>query len=54
MALVEAHALAGAGIGWVDAHLLAAARLADTPLWTLDRPLRRAAERLDIYGEPEI
>lgn len=54
MALVEAHRLEGSGIGWVDAHLLTAARLADTPVWTLDRPLRRVAERLAIYGEPEI
>ncbi len=35
-------------------HLLAAATLTDTPLWTLDRALRRAAERLHIFGEPEV
>ena len=35
-------------------HLLAAATLTDTPPWTLDRALRRAAERLHIFGEPEV
>jgi predicted nucleic acid-binding protein len=31
------------GIGWIDAHLLAAALLSNTPLWTLDRRLRNLA-----------
>jgi len=41
--------LCGLGIGWVDAHLLAATRL--TPgarLWTLDKRLERAAIPLGI------
>lgn len=41
--------LFGLGIGYVDAHLLAAARL--TPgatLWTRDQRLARAAERLQL------
>jgi predicted nucleic acid-binding protein len=54
MRLVGAHRLAGSGIGWVDAHLLAAASLARVPLWTLDRALKRVAERLDVFGEPEV
>ena len=52
MMLVERHGIAGTGLGWVDAHLLASATLSGTPLWTLDRALRRAAERLDVFGEP--
>ena len=40
--------LYGRGIGWVDAHLLAAARLAGAPLWTLDRPLLKVASALAI------
>jgi hypothetical protein len=28
--------------------------LSDTPLWTLDRALRRAAEALDVFQEPEV
>lgn len=53
MMLIERHRISGTGLGWVDAHLLASAMLSATPLWTLDRPLRRAAERLDVFGEPE-
>lgn len=33
----------GRGIGWVDAHLLTSALLAQTPIWTLDRKLRDLA-----------
>jgi hypothetical protein len=40
--LVEARALAGAGIGWVDAHLLASALSERAEVWTLDRRLARA------------
>lgn len=49
-ALVERHRLHGTGLGWVDAHLLAAARLADVPLYTRDRALAVAARRLGIPG----
>jgi predicted nucleic acid-binding protein len=44
--LVERHTLAGSGIGWLDAHLLASTMMAGASLWTLDRPLARAARRL--------
>lgn len=40
--LVERYRLAGTGIGWIDAHLLAAARLSDAELYTHDAALRRA------------
>jgi predicted nucleic acid-binding protein len=53
MTLVEREGLSATGLGWVDAHLLTAARLSSTRLWTLDRALRRAAERLGVFGEPE-
>ena len=53
MTLIERRGIAGTGLGWVDAHLLASAMLSGTPLWTLDRALRRAAERLDVFAEPE-
>jgi predicted nucleic acid-binding protein len=43
------HGLFGFGIGYVDAHLLAATRLtAGTRLWTRDKQLRGAAERLGL------
>lgn len=48
LAFVSSHRLSGRGIGWVDAHLLAAAALARTPLWTLDRKLHAAAARVGI------
>lgn len=48
LALVERHALAGTGIGWVDAHLLAAAALSRASLWTLDRRLGAVAARLGL------
>lgn len=49
LALIEAHGLMGRGIGYVDAHLLAATVLsAPGRLWTRDRPLRAAAQALDL------
>jgi hypothetical protein len=40
--------LHGLGLGWVDMHLLAAARLGASELYTLDRKLGEAAKRLHI------
>ncbi len=41
--------LFGTGIGYVDAHLLAATRLTqDATLWTRDRKLESVAERLRL------
>lgn len=40
--------LMGRGIGLVDVHLLASARLAGIRLWTLDRRLRAAAGDLRV------
>ena len=46
---IEAHALHGRGIGFIDAHLLVSARLTpDTQLWTRDRRLTAAAEALGV------
>lgn len=46
---IEDHALFGLGIGYTDAHLLAAARLSPgTQLWTRDRGLGLAATRLSL------
>ncbi len=44
--LIERAGLFGTGLGMVDVHLLAAARLSDASLWTHDRALARAAERI--------
>lgn len=49
LALVDRDALFGIGIGYVDAHLLAATRLtAGASLWTRDGRLRDAANRLRL------
>ena len=47
LALIERHELFGLGIGYVDAQLLAATMLTDdAQLWTSDRRLSKAAERV--------
>ncbi|MEO8196175.1 MAG: type II toxin-antitoxin system VapC family toxin [Thermoanaerobaculia bacterium] len=40
--------LVASGIGWVDVHLLAAAALSGSRLWTLDRRLAAVAARLEL------
>ena len=40
--LLESHGLAGRGLGWVDMHLLASARLGAVPLLTPDPALDTA------------
>lgn len=46
--LIDARSLAGRGIGWVDAHLLASALLGAARLWTLDARLARAASAVGL------
>jgi predicted nucleic acid-binding protein len=48
MRFVEMHRFMGAGLGCIDVHLLASARLTAAPLWTMDAELRGAAEKLGI------
>jgi predicted nucleic acid-binding protein len=48
LALLDREKLYGRGLGWIDAHLLASAMLADCPIWTLDVSLKRAAAHLRI------
>ncbi len=46
---IERHALMGRGIGYVDAHLLAAVALAGSArLWTRDKRLRTVADSLAL------
>lgn len=51
---IEAHTLFGLGIGYTDAHLLAAVKLTQgTQLWTRDRRLSAASVRLGLaYASP--
>jgi predicted nucleic acid-binding protein len=48
LAFVTANQLYGRGLGWVDMHLLASARLARLPLWTLDKRLAKVASALTL------
>ena len=48
MSLIEAHRLMGTGLGFIDAHLLASARLSGIRLWTHDLQLKKAAAKLDV------
>ncbi len=52
LAFIGHHELYGLGIGYVDAQLLAATMLTDAVLWTRDRRLRTAAERLGVAYAP--
>jgi predicted nucleic acid-binding protein len=47
-ALLDRHRLFGAGISWIDAHLLASARLSACRLWTTDVRLLAVARRLRL------
>lgn len=46
--LIEQHQLMGRGIGFVDAQLLASARLSTCFLWTQDHRLAELAEALGV------
>jgi predicted nucleic acid-binding protein len=49
MQFIEKNSLSGCGIGYLDAHLLAATRLSPgAMLWTRDRRLLAAAVRLKL------
>ena len=46
--LIETERLYGRGLGWVDVHLIASARITGCSLLTLDKPLQRVAADLRI------
>ena len=48
MHFIEEHSLMGKGLGYIDAHLLVSAVLAQAPLWTLDRKLKESSCRLGL------
>ena len=45
---IDRNHLMGKGVGFVDVHLLASAQLAGVPLWTADKRLRSAADKLAL------
>jgi predicted nucleic acid-binding protein len=48
LGFLEQHRLFGEGITWIDAHLLASARLSNCRLWTLDTHLLKAAAKFNV------
>ncbi len=46
--LIDRHKFFGLGIGYVDAHLLAAAQLSGAFFWTRDKRLAQVATRLGV------
>ena len=48
LAFIESQGLPGTGIGWVDAHLLAAASAVRCSILTHDRRLKAHAARLNL------
>lgn len=46
--LLESERLFGRGVGWVDLHLIAAARATTSQLWTHDKRLERVAAQLGL------
>lgn len=52
LGFIDRHSLFGLGIGYVDAHLLAAVRLSPgTSLWTRDKRLLAASARLGLSAD---
>jgi predicted nucleic acid-binding protein len=51
VAFVRDRRLNGRGIGWIDAHLLAAALVGHVRLWTVDSALAAVADELGIAYE---
>lgn len=52
LVFIEQNTLCGLGVGYIDAHLLAAARLsAGTALWTRDKRLLAASARLGLAAD---
>ncbi|MGH8291823.1 MAG: type II toxin-antitoxin system VapC family toxin, partial [Steroidobacteraceae bacterium] len=50
LAFVAAHRLMGRGLGWIDMHLLASAKLAKLPFWTMDKRLAAVATDLQLQN----
>lgn len=48
---INTNALHGLGIGYVDAHLLASARLSDATLWSRDKRLAEVAEKMGLKAK---
>ncbi len=49
LVFIEKHSLYGKGLGVIDIHLLASCMLSHLSLWTEDKSLQKAADRLGIF-----
>ena len=45
---IDQNRLYGKGIGFVDVHILASAKITGVPLWTDDKRLKSAADQLGL------
>jgi predicted nucleic acid-binding protein len=48
MRFIDVHRLMGRGLGWIDVHLLATAFVSRERIWSRDRRLADAANRLGV------
>ena len=48
MEFIEVRKIMNQGIGYVDVHILGSAIVSETPLWTLDKSLRKVASKLSM------
>jgi predicted nucleic acid-binding protein len=48
MTMIESKKIFGSGIGYIDAHLLASARLSFAKLWTNDKRLYSVAQAMNL------
>jgi len=48
MFFVDKYSLFGRGVGFVDIHLLAATKMANIKIWTLDKNLLKIAEEMNL------
>lgn len=48
MEFIEANKLMGRGLGYIDMHLSASAKLIGIPIWTFDKKLDQTAKELGI------
>ena len=51
MEFIEYRKIMNNGLGYIDVHLLGSALVSETPLWTLDKALRKIANQLSIGYE---
>jgi predicted nucleic acid-binding protein len=48
MDFIEGRNIINQGIGYVDVHILGSAIISETPLWTLDKSLKKIAKQMAI------